>query len=143
MIPAVAIAVRAAAGLGVLEQGQGLIATLRMTLVFAGLATVVTTGGVARLAAAAYVERGRAGAVVVAARALAAGGAALTLVAAIPHGGLPTSHAGWVGLAAVGAVAGAAAGAVVGLAAGGALPAVRELGAVWRRPTPPTGGAPP
>jgi hypothetical protein len=133
VIPLVAFAVWAAALVGITHHDDGVIACLRMTVIFAGLAAVLTSGGVGRLAAEASAEGGRPRAVMVAARAMAAGGAALTMIAAIPHGHLPTSPAGWVALAAVGAIMGAGGGAVIGLACAGELPTLQELG-VW----PPT-----
>lgn len=133
VIPAVAMAVWLAPYLGITGHDAGIIACLRMTVVFAGLATVLTAGGVGRLAAEASTEGGRPRAVLVAARAMAPGGAALTLIAAIPHGELPMTPAGWVALTVVGALCGAGAGAVVGAVCAGELPTLQELG-VW----PPT-----
>jgi hypothetical protein len=133
VIPLVAFAVWGAAKVGVTHHRDGVIACLRMTVIFAGIAAVLTAGGVGRLAAEASAEGGRPRAVLVGARAMAAGGAALTMIAAIPHGHLPMTPAGWVALAALGAIAGAGGGTVIGLACAGELPTLQELG-VW----PPT-----
>lgn len=133
VIPAVALAVWVSARVGVTHHDDGVIACLRMTVMFAGLAAVLTAGGVGRLAAEASAERGRPWAVVVAARAMAPAGAALAIIAAIPHGELPMSIAGWVALAALGAILGAGSGVMIGLACAGELPTLQELG-VW----PPT-----
>ncbi len=133
VIPAAAIAVYAAALVGILDHDDGLIDCLRMAVVFSGLAAVLTAGGVGRLAAAASMDGGRRRAMIAAARAMAAAGAALTLIAAIPHGGLPMTAPGWLALAATGALTGAAAGALIGLVCGGEMPTLQELG-VW----PPT-----
>lgn len=132
VVPTAALTVWAGARLGVLDQGAGVISCLRLAFVFAGLAAVVTGGGVGRLAAEASVtgKGGRVRAVVAASRAMAAGGAALTLIAAIPHGGLPETTAGWLALIGLGAVTGAGAGALIGLACSGELPTLQELG-VW------------
>ena len=135
VIPAAALTVWGAARVGLLDQHAGLISCLRMALVFAGLAAVLTAGGVGRLAAQASAERngGKARAMLAAARAMAPAGAALTIIAAIPHGGLPMTPAGWIGLAVAGAMAGAASGVVIGMACSGEMPTLQELG-VW----PPT-----
>jgi hypothetical protein len=133
VIPAVALGVWVSARVGVTGHDAGVIECLRMTVVFAGLATVLTSAGVGRLAAAASTAGGRGRAVFVAARAMAPAGAALVMIAAIPHGDLPMSNAGWVALAVLGAITGAGGGAVIGLACAGELPTLQELG-VW----PPT-----
>lgn len=139
-IPAVALTVWASARVGLLDHDAGVIACLRLAVVFAGLAAVLTAGGVGRLAAQASIARpstglgtGRVRAMIVAARTMAPGGAALTIIAAIPHGGLPMTPAGWVLLAVVGAAAGAASGAAIGAVCSGEMPTLQELG-VW----PPT-----
>jgi hypothetical protein len=133
VIPLVAFAVWGAARVGIAHHHDGVIACLRMTVIFAGIAAVLTAGGVGRLAAEASATGGRPRAVLVGARAMAAGGAALTMIAAIPHGHLPMTPVGWIGLAVVGAIMGAGGGAVIGLACAGELPTLQELG-VW----PPT-----
>lgn len=139
-IPAVALTVWASAGVGLLDHDAGVIACLRLAVVFAGLAAVLTAGGVGRLAAQASIERpkgrlgtGRVRAMLVSARAMAPAGAALTIIAAMPHGGLPMSPGGWVLLAVVGAAAGAASGTAIGAVCSGEMPTLQELG-VW----PPT-----
>jgi hypothetical protein len=135
VIPAAAITVWLAARVGILDQDAGLISCLRMALVFGGLAAVLTAGGVGRLAAQASIEGtgGRIRAVIAGARAMAAGGAALTLIAAIPLGGLPAGPTGWISLVVAGAISGAASGVLIGMACSGEMPTLQELG-VW----PPT-----
>lgn len=133
VLPVIALAVWASARVGVTHHHHGVIECLRLTMIFAGLAGVMTSGGVGRLAAEASAVGGRPRAVIVAARAMAPAGAALIMVAAIPHGELPMSPWGWAVLAALGAVAGAGGGVVIGLACAGELPTLQELG-VW----PPT-----
>ncbi|MBZ0236602.1 MAG: hypothetical protein K8M05_30020 [Deltaproteobacteria bacterium] len=132
-IPAVAFGVWLSARVGITDHDAGLIECLRMAVLFAGVATVLTAGGVGRLAAEASSEGGRPRAVMVAARAMAPAGAALVIIAAIPHGELPMTPGGWVALAVVGAIVGAGSGAVIGSACAGELPTLQELG-VW----PPT-----
>ena len=135
MIPASGVTVWLAARVGLLDQDAGLIACLRMALIFAGLAAVLTAGGVGRLAAQASIEGrgGRPRAMLVAARTMAPAGAALTLIAAIPHGGLPAGPLGWISLLLAGAMSGAASGVVIGAMCSGEMPTLQELG-VW----PPT-----
>ncbi|HUQ01525.1 MAG TPA: hypothetical protein VM261_03470 [Kofleriaceae bacterium] len=133
VLPAIALAVWGSARVGVTGHEHGVIECLRMTVIFAGLAGVLTAGGVGRLAAEASAEGGRPRAVLVAARAMAPGGAALAMIAAVPQGELPMTPFGWIALAIMGAIAGAGGGAVIGLACAGELPTLQELG-VW----PPT-----
>lgn len=140
VIPASALTVWALARVGLLDQRAGVIACLRMALLFSGLAAVLTGGGVGRLAAQASIERpsswlgsGRPRAILTAAAAMAPAGAALTIIAAMPHGGLPMTPLGWVLLALGGAVSGAASGVAIGAACSGEMPTLQELG-VW----PPT-----
>lgn len=98
---------------------------LRLTTVFAGVAAVLTAGGIGRLAAHASVDAkqgGRRRAVRVAARAHAAASAGLVIIAAIPHGHLPATPGGWVTIAAMGALVGIVCGAILGSVCGGAAP---------------------
>ncbi len=133
VIPAVAFGVWASAVVGITGHEAGLIECIRLAVLFAGLAAVLTAGGVGRLAAEASAEGGRPRAVLAAARAMAPAGAALVIIAAIPQGDLPMTPGGWVALGGLGAVMGAGSGAVIGLACAGELPTLQELG-VW----PPT-----
>ncbi|HVK74969.1 MAG TPA: hypothetical protein VM734_16685 [Kofleriaceae bacterium] len=132
MIPLCALAVWTLARLGLGNGSATMIDCLRMASVFSGLAAVLTAGGVGRLSAQASVEGtgGRRRAALVGARAMAAGGAALTLIAAIPLGHVPTEPWGWLAIAAAGALAGAVGGALIGVACGGQVPTLTELG-VW------------
>jgi hypothetical protein len=133
VLPAIALAVWASARVGVTHHDHGVIECLRLAVIFAGLAGVMTAGGVGRLAAEASAVGGRPRAILVATRTMAAAGAALIIIAAIPNGELPMSPFGWVALGVMGAIAGAGGGAVIGLACAGELPTLQELG-VW----PPT-----
>jgi hypothetical protein len=132
VIPLCALAVWTLARLGLGNGSATMIDCLRMASVFSGLAAVLTAGGVGRLSAQASVEGtgGRRRAALVGARAMAAGGAALTLIAAIPLGHVPTEPWGWLAIAAAGALAGAVGGALIGVACGGQVPTLTELG-VW------------
>lgn len=130
MIPLISLGIWIANRLGIGDQHPTMINVLRLTVVFAGLPAVLTSGGVGRLAAQASVERGRGA--LVAARAMAAGGAALILVAAIPTEVIPGSHLGWGLLAGGGAIAGAIGGVVIGLVCSGEMPTLAELG-MWPR----------
>jgi hypothetical protein len=123
-VPALAIGVWLLARLGVGDPSVDLMTILRLTAVFAGVAALLTAGGVGRLAAYASIEKdgGRRRAIVVAARAHAAAGAGLLLIAAIPHGHLPAAGGGWLAYPLMGAVVGAACGALIGLVCGGAAP---------------------
>ncbi|MEZ4358795.1 MAG: hypothetical protein R3B48_01330 [Kofleriaceae bacterium] len=70
-----------------------------------------------------------------AAGAHALAGAMLTLIAALPHGGLPMSVAGWAALLAIGGLAGAFCGAIVGVACTGATPRqVTDVLSLVKRP---------
>jgi hypothetical protein len=89
VIPASALTVWASARVGLLDQDAGVIACLRLAVVFAGLAAVLTGGGVGRLAAQASIERkgGRVRAMMVAAGAMAPAGATLTSSPPCPTAG--------------------------------------------------------
>lgn len=128
LIPAIALAVWALARVGVGNPAAGLVEVLRLTVVFAGPAGLLTVGGIGRLAAEAGAARGRGHAAWVGARTLAVAGAGLALLAAIPLGELPTRWPGWVALCGAGAAIGAGTGALVGLAVGGPLPTLSDLG---------------
>ncbi|MEZ4367409.1 MAG: hypothetical protein R2939_14210 [Kofleriaceae bacterium] len=110
------------AGLG--ARDRALTATIQTAAIFAGVATVLTAGGVGRLAAHASVtgRGGRRRATLVAGRAFAAAGAGLVLIAQIPGGQLPSEPWRWAMSAGAGAVAGAVVGVVLGLACGGRAP---------------------
>lgn len=115
-VPALAAGVWLLARLGVGDPGVSFMRILRLTTVFAGIAAVLTAGGIGRLAAHASVEKlgGRRRAIVVAARAHAAASAGLVMIAAIPHGHLPEAGLRWLTLPAMGAVVGVACGALIG-----------------------------
>ncbi len=122
-IPAIAAGVWVLARLGVGNPEVGFVTVLRMTAVFAGIAALLTAGGIGRLAAHAQTGQvGRRHAIVVAMRAHAAGSAGLVLIAAIPHGHLPGHSWLWLAFLAMGAVVGAVCGAAIGLVCSGAAP---------------------
>jgi hypothetical protein len=129
-VPALAGGVWLLAQAGIGDDDAGFMRVLRLAAVFAGVASVLTAGGIGRLAAVASVARlgpdriagGRRRAVLVAARTHAAASAGLIVIAAIPLGHLPDHAAGWLPYPLFGAAAGAACGAVIGLVCGGAAP---------------------
>lgn len=126
-VPAVSSAVWVAAQVGIGDPEVGFLRILWLTAVFAGIAAVFTAGGIGRLAASVTVERGRRRAVYQAARAHAIATAGLTLIATIPHGSLPITPAGWVGLAAIGLVPGIACGLVIGFVCSSAAPVLADV----------------
>ncbi|HWO25067.1 MAG TPA: hypothetical protein VNO30_40285 [Kofleriaceae bacterium] len=163
-IPLLAATVWALAHLGFGNPDTELMRIIRLTAVFAGVAALLTAGGIGRLAAHVYVQdegprdgqgdgpgdgpgepasedpadelgRRRRRAVLRAARAHAVAGAGLVLIAAIPHGRLPEAPTGWLAFAAGGLVCGAVAGALIGYVCSG--PSIFHLADVWslaRRP---------
>lgn len=138
-VPALAASVWLLARLGIGNRDAEFMHLLRLTAVFAGIAALFTAAGVGRVAAYASVDKigGRRHAVRSAAQAHAVAGAGLVLIAAIPHGHLPTHVIGWLAILAMGGVVGAGCGAVIGVVCGGAAP-VRigdVMGAVIKRPS--------
>jgi hypothetical protein len=157
-IPALAAAVWVLSRAGLGGGEMPFMRAIRLTAVFAGIAALLTAGGIGRLAAHAAVD-GRRRAMWVAARAHAAASAGLLVIAVIPHGILPEAvlaighrpqlpdafgHARdvgpsiWVWLAVPGAgvLVGLACGALIGAVCGGAAPV--NLADVWsiaRKPT--------
>jgi hypothetical protein len=119
VIPSVAATVWLLARFGVGKPGVAWVETLRMATLFAGVAAVITAGGIGRLAAnAATAPGGHRTAVVRAARAQAVAGAGLVLIAAIPHGHLPDRLSAWAWYGVAGAVTGAIDGVVIGVLCG-------------------------
>jgi len=130
-IPLIAATVWLLARLGAGNPEAPLMHILRLTAVFAGVAALLTAGGIGRLAAYAFAEepRGqpseaapgadlaarRRRAIGRAARAHAVAGAGLVIIAAIPQGHLPETTAGWLALPAAGLAYGALAGAIIGV----------------------------
>lgn len=123
-VPALAAGVWMLARLGLGDPEVSFMRILRLTAVFAGVAAVLTAGGIGRLAAYASVEKngGRRRAMWVGARAHAAASAGLLLIAAIPHGHLPDPGLRWLALPAMGALVGLGCGAVLGAICGAATP---------------------
>ena len=139
VLPAIGAAIWLLARVGVGNRSAGIIEALRLAGVFAGPATVLTAGGVGRLAAQAGAERGRRQATWVAARTLGVAGAALAILAAIPLGHLPVRWPGWAALMVTGVAVGAAGGAVIGWVVGGPMPTLSELGLPERYQLDPMG----
>lgn len=123
-VPAIAAGVWLLARMGIGDPEVPYMRILRLSTLFTGVAALFTAAGIGRLAAHASIDKigGRGHAVRVAARAHAAAGAALVLIAAIPHGNLPERGLGWLAILAIGAVIGAVCGAVIGAVCGGAAP---------------------
>lgn len=141
-IPLLALTVWILARLGVGNPDVELMQLVRLTVVFAGVAALLTAGGVGRVAAYAVVDerRGPDGrrrrAILRAARAHAAASAGLVIIAAIPHGRLPEAPIDWLAFAAGGLVSGAVAGAIIGLVCSSQT-SLGHLADVWslaRRP---------
>jgi hypothetical protein len=132
VIPAVSLTVWALARLGIGNPGVRMVQAIRMTTLFAGVAAVLTAGGVGRLAAhASLLPGGRRTAVWRAARAQAVAGAGLAVIASIPHGYLPSAKLAWASIAAAGFTTGALAGALIGLVCG--APAAERIPDLLRR----------
>ncbi len=123
-VPALALGVWVLARLGVGDPAAPFMKILRLTTVFAGIAAVLTAGGVGRLAANASVEKegGRRRAMLIGARAHAAASAGLIMIAAIPLGHLPDAGLRWLAFPAAGALVGIACGMVLGVICGAASP---------------------
>lgn len=128
-VPALGGTVWAVSRLGVGDPEVELLHVLRLTAMFAGIAAVLTAGGIGRLAAYATADRGRPRAVLAAARAHAIASAGLVVIAAIPHGDLPADAWGWLGLAGAGLLPGALCGALIGVVCSGTAQA--GLADVW------------
>ena len=113
-IPLIAATVWVVARLGVGDPSVGFMPVMRLAAVFAGVAAILTAGGIGRLAAYTSVEKGRRHAVVVAMRTHAIATAGLVVIAAIPHGHIDFKDYSWLLLPAAGLFAGAFCGAVIG-----------------------------
>jgi hypothetical protein len=133
VIPLTALVVWAVAVIGT-GQELSLVQVTRTAALFAGIAAVLTAGGIGRLAAEASATGGKTRGVWIGARTQAVASAGLVVIAALPQGALETM-AGWIGLAVAGAASGAAAGAVIGLACSAARPvALSDVVALARWP---------
>ncbi|MGE0397527.1 MAG: hypothetical protein AB7T06_12465 [Kofleriaceae bacterium] len=128
-IPAIASTVWVLARFGVGDPDASFMHIVRLTTVFAGIAAVLTAGGIGRLAAHAAAEGGRRRAMFVAGRAHAVASAGLVLIAAVPHGDLPTTPLGFLPIVSAGFACGAICGAMIGAVCGGVAPV--GLADVW------------
>jgi len=113
-VPAFAFAVWLLGFTGIGAAHVGFLPIVRVTAELAGVAALLTAGGIGRLAADASVEGGRHRAVVVSMRAHAAAGMGLMLIATIPHGNLPDRGPLWAVILLAGLVPGALCGAIIG-----------------------------
>ncbi len=111
---------------------------LRLTATFAGVAALLTAGGIGRVAANASI-RGRGGrlrSTYVAAATHAVAGIGLAVIAAVAGELFTPAHATWIWTGMAGLVAGATCGALVGVTCGGASPIrATDLYALARKPT--------
>jgi hypothetical protein len=137
-VPLIATTVYALAYWGVGDPDASFMRIMRLTAVFAGIAALLTAGGIGRLAAHATAEGSRRRAIWVAARAHAVASCGLLLIAAIPHGHFPASRLGWAGMIAAGIVPGALAGAIIGFVCSGVVTTVR-IADVWSFAQRPSG----
>ena len=134
-IPAIAATVWLLARLGIGDPAVPFMHVIRLTTVFAGIAAVLTAGGIGRLAAHAAVEGGRRRAAYVGARAHAVASAGLVLIATIPHGDLPASPLGFLPILLAGLGCGALCGALIGAVCGGVTPvALADVWSLAKRP---------
>jgi hypothetical protein len=137
-VPALASGVWLLARLGIGNPDAPFMRMLRLAVVFAGIAAVLTAAGIGRLAAYASVDRvggGRRRAMAVAARAHAAAGVGLLLIAAIPVGHMPGHSLAWLAYPLAGGAVGAVCGAAIGLVCGGAAPVgIADVFALARTP---------
>ena len=149
VIPALATTVWLLAKLGIGDPELHLLRAIRVTALFAGVATLITAGGVGRLAAQASIDAlpamgsparheeaeaaSRRRPLIVAAKTFAVAGAGLTIIAVIPHAHVPESVLGWLAIAVAGAFTGAVCGVVIGAVCGGTN--VLDVMALARWPT--------
>lgn len=140
-IPAIAATVWLLSRSGFGNPHLPLLRAVRVTTLFAGIATVFTAGGVGRLAAQVAAESAAAGAsprrpIWIAARTFACAGVGLTIIAAIPHGYLPQRWPGFLVIGGAGAIVGAGIGAAIGATCGGSVPlGLTDVMALARWPT--------
>jgi len=144
-IPLLAQTIWVLSRLGVGNPEAELMRVFRLTAVFAGVAALLTAGGIGRLAANVLADdasaeadlgRRRRRAIFRAARAHAVASAGLVIIAAIPHGHLPEEPAGWLAFAGAGLIAGAIAGTIIGFVCSSqaALVQLTDVWALARRP---------
>lgn len=113
-IPLIALTVWLVSRLGIGNADVGFMPVMRLAAVFAGVAALLTAGGIGRLAAYTSVDKGRKRAIIVAARTHAIATAGLVVIAAVPHGEIDFRNFSWLVLPGMGLVAGALCGAVIG-----------------------------
>ena len=136
-MPAIALGVWLLARLGMTDPHVEMMRILRLTAVFAGVASVLTAAGIGRLAAWASVDAvgGRRHAIAVAAKAHSVASIVLVIIAMVPNGHLPEHTRGWILIPFVGAAVGAICGVVIGAICGGAAPVqIADVMALARTP---------
>ena len=135
-IPLIAATVWIVARLGVGNAKVGFMPIMRLAAVFAGVAALITAGGIGRLAAYASVEKGRKRAIIAAARTHAIASAGLVVIAAIPHGEIDFQRYSWLALPGAGLVAGAICGAIIGsVCTGTTAVGLADVWSVTMKPT--------
>lgn len=131
VLPLVALTLWALPRLGAGGPPASLVECVRLAFGFAGIAAVVTAGGLGRAAAhASLLDGGHALAVRRAMRGQVVASAGLAVLAAIAGGHLASEPGPWIAFALAGAVTGVPAGALIGAACGAparsSLPAVPQ-----------------
>ncbi len=144
VLPTVAAGVWVLSRAGIGHPGITMVEALRMATLFAGVAAVLTAGGIGRLAAhASTTAGGLRTAIVRSMRAQAVAGAGLVFIAAIPHGDLPAEPWVWMWFGIAGLIGGALCGLIIGLVCGAPvvdrLPTVPELARLIPRLLPVSG----
>ncbi|MDQ3368346.1 MAG: hypothetical protein M3680_23210, partial [Myxococcota bacterium] len=135
-IPTLGTTVWLVARLGVGNPDAGFMSVMRLATLFAGVAALLTAGGIGRLAAYTTFEHGRRRAVLGAMVAHAVASAGLVVIAAIPHGGIDFTRWTWLGLPAAGLLAGALCGAVIGtVCSSSAAVGLADVWSLTRKPS--------
>ncbi len=107
------LALLSAVGTG--DADAGLTRIVRLSVIFAGLPAFLSGGGVARLVAHRLAEGapGMRRALPIGVAAMAAAGAGLEILTAVPVGGMPDDRIAWLGVAGTGAISGALTGLAI------------------------------
>lgn len=113
-IPLIAVTIWVVARFGIGNPDATFMQIVRLAAVFTGVAALFTAGGIGRLAAYTFVDKGRRKAIIAAARTHAIASAGLVLIAAIPHGHIDFRDFTWLALPLVGMLSGAICGAMIG-----------------------------
>ncbi len=135
-VPAIAATVWVLSRIGIGDPHVELMHVIRLTALFAGIAALLTAGGIGRVAAYATVAGGRRRAMFAAMRAHAIASGGLVLIAAIPHGDLPTRWQGWVAYPVAGLVTGSICGLLIGaMCSGTTAVGLADVWSLAKRPS--------